>query len=80
MTNVLHLEMVHIGLIAVVFPITMIIGSLVGGALTFIAGVYGMNFQYMPELGWQWGYFGILSIMLFVGILLVIFFKRKKWL
>jgi magnesium transporter len=48
--------------------------------LTFIAGVYGMNFQYMPELGWQWGYFGILLVMLLVGVILVFYFKRKKWL
>jgi magnesium transporter len=48
--------------------------------LTFIAGVYGMNFQYMPELGFRLGYFAVLSIMLFVGILLVFYFKRKKWI
>ena len=48
--------------------------------LTFIAGVYGMNFHYMPELSWGWGYFGILSIMLIVGITLVLYFKSKKWL
>ncbi|UCD13661.1 MAG: magnesium/cobalt transporter CorA [Thermoplasmatales archaeon] len=48
--------------------------------LTFVAGVYGMNFQYMPELGWQWGYFTILLIMLLVGISLLFYFRRKKWL
>jgi len=48
--------------------------------LTFIAGVYGMNFQYMPELGLQWGYFIVLFIMLLVGLSLVMFFKRKHWL
>jgi len=48
--------------------------------LTFIAGIYGMNFQYMPELGWKWGYFGVLSIMVIVGILMLIFFRKKKWL
>ncbi len=47
--------------------------------LTFIAGVYGMNFQYMPELAWRWGYFIILIIMLIVGLSLVGYFKRKKW-
>jgi magnesium transporter len=48
--------------------------------LTFIAGVYGMNFHFMPELSLQWGYFGILTLMLFVGIIMLIFFKRKKWM
>lgn len=48
--------------------------------LTFIAGIYGMNFQYMPELKWVWGYPLILSVMLIIGIVMVIFFKRKKWM
>jgi len=48
--------------------------------LTFFAGIYGMNFSFMPELGWRWGYFGALGLMAFVGIALVVYFKRKKWL
>lgn len=48
--------------------------------LTFIAGVYGMNFRYMPELEWRWGYFGILGIMLVIALLMVKYFKKKKWL
>jgi len=48
--------------------------------LTFIAGVYGMNFKFMPELEWHWGYFGILGFMLAIGVLMLILFKRKKWL
>ncbi|MFH1359712.1 MAG: magnesium/cobalt transporter CorA [Candidatus Omnitrophota bacterium] len=48
--------------------------------LTFIAGVYGMNFKYMPELEWRWGYFGALGLMALVGILMLNFFRRKKWL
>ncbi len=47
--------------------------------LTFIAGVYGMNFKYMPELEWHWGYFTVLSLMALVGITMVISFKRRKW-
>jgi len=47
--------------------------------LTFIAGVYGMNFKYMPELEWRWAYFGVLAIMLVVGILMISYFRRKKW-
>ena len=48
--------------------------------LTFIAGVYGMNFKYMPELGWKWGYPVSLGVMLIIGISMVIFFRKKKWL
>jgi len=48
--------------------------------LTFIAGIYGMNFQYMPELGWQGGYFVTLFAMLVVGVSLLFYFRRKKWL
>ena len=48
--------------------------------LTFLAGVYGMNFKYMPELEWRFGYFGLLGVMLFIAILMLIYFKKKKWL
>jgi magnesium transporter len=48
--------------------------------LTFIAGVYGMNFKYMPELEWHWGYFVALSVMVGVAVLMVFYFKRKTWL
>jgi magnesium transporter len=48
--------------------------------LTFIAGIYGMNFEYMPELGWHWGYFTALILMLAIGVLMVIWFKRKRFL
>ena len=48
--------------------------------LTFIAGIYGMNFINMPELQLRWGYFGALIIMLLVSILMIFYFKRKKWL
>ena len=39
--------------------------------LTFLAGIYGMNFSHMPELSWEWGYFGILGIMLLVTVSLI---------
>lgn len=48
--------------------------------LTFIAGVYGMNFKFMPELEWRWGYPLILLVMIAIGILMLFYFKRKKWL
>lgn len=48
--------------------------------LTFIAGVYGMNFKFMPELEWRMGYPAVLILMAAVGIGLVAYFKKKKWL
>jgi len=48
--------------------------------LTFIAGVYGMNFRYMPELGLAWSYPAILLLMLMMGISMVFYFRGKKWL
>jgi len=48
--------------------------------LTFIAGVYGMNFEFMPELKWRWGYSAILAVMLGIGVWMIFFFKRKKWM
>lgn len=48
--------------------------------LTFIAGVYGMNFEYMPELMWKNGYYITLGLMLVMVIGMLIFFRRKKWI
>ncbi|HSE83517.1 MAG TPA: magnesium/cobalt transporter CorA [Thermodesulfobacteriota bacterium] len=48
--------------------------------LTFIAGIYGMNFDYMPELNKKWGYPLVLLLMLIVAIGLVVYFKKKKWI
>lgn len=48
--------------------------------LTFITGIYGMNFRYMPELNWFWGYPIALFIMVGVGISMMIYIRRKKWL
>lgn len=48
--------------------------------LTFIVGVYGMNFEYMPELRWRWGYPLIWLVMLVIGITMMVYFKRKKWI
>jgi magnesium transporter len=47
--------------------------------LTFIAGVYGMNFENMPELRWKYGYFYVLGGMVFLSIMMFIWFKRKGW-
>ena len=47
--------------------------------LTFIVGVYGMNFENMPELTWKYGYFIILLFMAFIAIEMFLWFKRKGW-
>ena len=48
--------------------------------LTFLAGIYGMNFANMPELQWRYGYFSILIVMAVIGISLVVYFRRRSWL
>jgi magnesium transporter len=48
--------------------------------LTFVAGIYGMNFKYMPELEWKLGYAMAWGIMLAISVLMLLYFKRKKWL
>jgi len=48
--------------------------------LTFIAGVYGMNFKHMPEIEWHYGYFMIWGIMIVIAGWMLVFFRRKKWL
>lgn len=48
--------------------------------LTFIVGIYGMNFEYMPELKWPWGYFGTLGVMAVLALIMLAFFRKKKWL
>jgi magnesium transporter len=47
--------------------------------LTFIVGVYGTNFEYLPELHFKYGYFVMWGIMITLTVLMLIFFKRKKW-
>lgn len=48
--------------------------------LTFIAGIYGMNFKYMPELDTKWGYPSALLAMGIVSVVIFVWFRRKKWL
>ncbi|HSV55750.1 MAG TPA: CorA family divalent cation transporter, partial [Magnetospirillaceae bacterium] len=47
--------------------------------LTFIVGIYGMNFQYMPELEQPWGYPAVMGVMLASCLGMVAFFKKKRW-
>jgi magnesium transporter len=47
--------------------------------LTFIAGIYGMNFENMPELSASHGYFWTLGVMFILVVFMLIYFKKKKW-
>jgi magnesium transporter len=48
--------------------------------LTFIAGIYGMNFKFMPELEWKWSYPVLWAVLLVIFGGMLLYFKRKKWL
>jgi len=48
--------------------------------LTFLAGLYGMNFKYMPELESAWGYPAVLTLMLLVMVVMLAYFRRKRWI
>ncbi|MCL1631734.1 magnesium/cobalt transporter CorA [Sporolactobacillus sp. CPB3-1] len=47
--------------------------------LTFIVGIYGMNFVYMPELDWQYGYFVVLGVMFLIAVIMYYWFRKKGW-
>jgi magnesium transporter len=48
--------------------------------LTFLAGIYGMNFKYMPELEWRWSYPFIWLVMVGIGVFMLLYFRKKRWL
>lgn len=58
---------------------TLTIVSTIFIPLTFIAGVYGMNFDFMPELHWKYGYFAVLGLMAALVIGMLIWFVHKGW-
>jgi len=58
---------------------TLTIFSVIFMPLTFIVGVYGMNFDNMPELHTQNGYYWVIAIMAFIAICMTIYFKKKDW-
>ncbi len=47
--------------------------------LTFLAGIYGMNFQFMPELNWKWSYPVLIAVMILLGTAMYIYMKKRKW-
>lgn len=48
--------------------------------LTFVVGLYGMNFKYMPELEWPWGYPAVLAVLALLALLMLWFFRRRRWI
>ena len=58
---------------------TLTIVSAIFIPLTFIVGVYGMNFKYMPELEYEHGYYTVVGIMAFIVLLMIYYFKRRSW-
>jgi magnesium transporter len=48
--------------------------------LTFITSLYGMNFKHMPELQWEYGYFGVLGIVVVTAVAMLEYFRRKRWI
>lgn len=73
-----HLNLVSHRLNNVMRLLTIV--TVIGLPLTLLAGIYGMNFQNMPELAWKYGYFTVLGVMALAVIVLVTVFKRMKWL
>lgn len=59
---------------------TLTIASVIFLPLTFVAGIYGMNFEHMPELSTAWGYFIVIGIMVAIATCLLLVFRRKGWL
>jgi magnesium transporter len=58
---------------------TLTIVSAIFIPLTFIVGVYGMNFEHMPELKYENGYYGVIGVMVLIGIAMLYYFKRRRW-
>lgn len=58
---------------------TLTLSSIILMSCSLIAGIYGMNFHYMPELTWPLGYLFALGMMLTVGLGLVLVFRSRKW-
>jgi magnesium transporter len=48
--------------------------------LTFVAGVYGMNFRYMPELNWEYGYVAVWGVMIVMVVLMLFYFRKRQWI
>ena len=58
---------------------TLTVISVIFIPLTFIVGVYGMNFDHMPELRYEYGYFMVIGFMFLVVLGMIVYFKRRRW-
>ena len=47
--------------------------------ITFLAGIYGMNFEHMPELKWPWGYGAVWGLFVLLTVTMIVYFKKKRW-
>jgi magnesium transporter len=56
------------------------IASIILMSNALVSGIYGMNFQFMPELGWRFGYPFALGLMVIISTVLILYFRRRKWL
>ena len=74
----LHLASASIRLNEVMKVLTMIATIFI--PLTFVVGVYGMNFEHMPELTWRYGYPAVLLVMLGIALGMLVWFRRRGWL
>ena len=73
-----HLALVNNRMNEVMKLLTMI--STIFIPLSFIAGIYGMNFEFMPELHWRWGYPVVWGVFLLIAGSMLLFFRRRKWI
>lgn len=74
----LYLTQLNIGMNKVIQLLTVV--SFIFIPITFIAGIYGMNFKNMPELDWKYGYFILLGVIALIGFGSYLFFRRKRWM
>ena len=72
-----HLSMMSFKMNEVMKVLTIIATIFI--PLTFIVGIYGMNFPNMPEMKWPWAYFALWGVMIAVVAVMILYFKRKKW-
>jgi len=73
-----HLSIISNQMNAVMKTLTIMAAIFI--PLTFIAGIYGMNFEAMPELKWRWAYPVVLAVMAVIALGLLCYFRRKRWL
>lgn len=74
----IHLSAINNRLNQVMKTLTIIASIFI--PLTFLAGIYGMNFEFMPELAWPWAYPAVLGLMFIVAVGLVLWFYRRGWI